>query len=180
MMRIGHFVTGPFQSHATQLSETDYARVLDTVVVKCVDCVVVHKGSVLLGKRAVEPWPSWWVIGGRKRPGETDEQTAARNLQRELHLTIADLARFRWLCHYDLVWARRAQPPQDHGCHMTSDFYLFPLTDEELPQLHPNEEYEEVQWYTPGAILRALEGTFHPAVVGAMQCLSAGPIQVDL
>ena len=52
--------------------------------------LIMQDGKILLGRRAHfrATYPSCWdVIGGRIEPGETAEQTLARELQEELAIT---------------------------------------------------------------------------------------------
>ena len=53
--RYRHFVTGKFESHAGFLPDEIYTKVLDSIVVTCVDVVVFYQWKMLLGKRAIEP-----------------------------------------------------------------------------------------------------------------------------
>jgi ADP-ribose pyrophosphatase YjhB (NUDIX family) len=158
-----HFVTGKFTSHATWLSEKKYAMVLDNVVITCVDIICLYRGKMLVGKRTQEPWPKEWIVGGRQKPGESFEQAGARNLKRELGLTI-DPRRLRYFSATSLVWDTRAQPPQHHGCHVTSITLVCRLSRQEVAAIRPNEEYSEVQWVEPRSIIRRKK-FFHPALV---------------
>lgn len=162
MIERRHFVTGNFRSHAVFLPEKEYATVLDNVVIACVDCVVINRnGEMLLGKRIIEPWPDWWIVGGRMRPGESFEEAAARNLKRELNLAV-DPARFKYLDTLSLVFARRAQPPQENGAHAISITMTLYISDEEKEMISPNEEYEKIQWLGPESIF--IDSRFHPAI----------------
>jgi ADP-ribose pyrophosphatase YjhB (NUDIX family) len=157
-----HFVTGDFQSHATWLSEEDYAKVLDNIVIACVDCILVNdKREMLLGKRNIEPAPTWWIVGGRMKPGESFKTAAARNVKRELNLSI-DPVRFHYFDTYSFVWARRAQPPKDNGCHTVSITMKLNIDEAEIRQIKPNEEYEKIQWIKPEKILA--NSSFHPGI----------------
>jgi len=157
-----HFVTGNFKSHATYLSDEDYAKVLDNVVIACVDCILVNKdGEMLLGKRTFEPQPDWWIVGGRMQPGESFELAATRILKRELSLAIAP-SRFHYLATYSFVWARRAESPQENGSHTISIIMVAQLKDAEIAKITPNKEHEKLQWIQPKKVLR--ETSFHPGL----------------
>ncbi|MDO8558744.1 MAG: NUDIX hydrolase [bacterium] len=156
-----HFVTGTFQSHASYVSSKKYGMIRDNIVRTCADCVIVNeRGEMLLGKRNIKPWPDWWIIGGGMKPGESFEAAVVRNLKREINLSI-DPTRFRHLNHYSFVWARRAEPPQENGCHDVSIMMVLFISDEEVRRIKFNSEYREIQWILPGAVITA---DFHPAV----------------
>lgn len=158
-----HFVTGSFVSHAGFLGETEYAAVLDSIVIACVDIILVNiTGEMLLGKRTTEPQPDYWIIGGRMKPGESLEEAAARNLKRELGIELGT-DRFTYLTTLSLVWARRAQEPKDNGSHTISVTMVANVSDGEIAGIRPNEEYSELLWIRP-ATVRYGTG-FHPALV---------------
>ncbi len=157
-----HFVTGDFKSHAKWVSKKEYGMIRDNVVRTCVDCILINKGKMLLGKRNIEPHPDWWIFGGKMKPGENFEQAAKRNLKRELNLDIK-LSRFHHFGTYSFVWSRRAELPQENGCHDVSITMILEISDEEVKKIKQNYEYEEVEWYDPEVV--AESGNFHPAVV---------------
>ncbi|MEK6883755.1 MAG: NUDIX domain-containing protein, partial [Nanoarchaeota archaeon] len=98
-----HFHEKGFIPHSEFLSEENYAMVLDNVVVTCVDiCVINTKGQILLGKRTWYPMPNWWIIGGRMKPGESFNESASRNIKRELGLNISP-DRFERLWEYSMA-----------------------------------------------------------------------------
>lgn len=68
------YVTGKHHTPGTFLSEATYAQALDALVICCADAAVLHDGRWLLAKRAWQPHPDRWVIGGRMRKGERIEQ----------------------------------------------------------------------------------------------------------
>ena len=88
--------------------------------------------------RNVEPQPDWWFVGGRARPGDTTHGAAARNLKRELGLTI-DPARFEVLAHYSFVWRFRQQAPQANGTADISTVHTLRLTAEEAETVKLDE-----------------------------------------
>jgi ADP-ribose pyrophosphatase YjhB (NUDIX family) len=140
----------------------EYSKALNSIVIACADCIILdQKGKMLLGRRAIEPWPDWWIIGGRMRPGESFEQAAVRNVKREVNLDISS-SRFQYFDTCSLVFARRMQPPEDHGVHAVSITMILEISNKEVEQIHPNEEYEKVGWFDP--YLVAAGGEFHPAL----------------
>lgn len=162
MRKIKHFATGDFQSHASQLPDEAYGAVIDNVVIATVDCIVVNpNGRMLLGKRQQEPWPDWFVIGGRMRPGETVEQAAQRTVEREIGLVGIDPARFVLLEVASHVWAKRQQLPQENGLHCISIAMVLILTAEEAAAVKQNEEYSELKWEQ---VEKVVVGKYHPIV----------------
>jgi len=161
MQRRQHFVTGDFRPRATHLDDTKYGRMLDNLVIACVDSLLLCQGKILLGQRVREPQADWWIIGGRMRPGESFEETAARKCREELRLNIAP-SRFHYLTTTSLVFAKRAQPPQHHGCHTISVTMWANITPRQAARIHPNDEYRAVRWQP----LRQVMGDrkLHPAL----------------
>lgn len=157
-----HFVTGSFASHASYLSDDLYSIVLDNIVVTCVDCVILHQGKMLLGKRTREPQPDWWVIGGRMLPGESFIDAAIRNSHRELSIELT-AARFDYLGAYSFVWEKRAQPPVENGCHMVSVVMVVRISEEEVGEIQTNDEYNELRWVYPKSVVQSK--LYHPALV---------------
>lgn len=156
-----HFITGKFRSRATHLDARAYGRALDNLVIACVDCILLHRGKMLLGQRTREPQADWWIIGGRMRPGESFPLTARRKCREELSLNIAP-NRFHYLTTTSLVFGKRAQPPQDHGCHTVSIVLHVNITAREAARLHPNDEYRAVRWQSLSQIIG--DRTLHPAL----------------
>lgn len=161
-MKEMHFVTGAFIARQTHLSEEDYAKVLDCVVIACVDCLLVHDAHMLLGKRTREPHPDWWLVGGRMLPGESFADAALRNLKRELALTVEDASRFEFLGVSSLVWGKRAQARQEHGCHTIAVTLTLKITARERALIQPNDEYAALQWLTPEHVRS--DPKYHPLI----------------
>lgn len=160
-MSYNHFITGAFKSRAERMSSEDYAKVLDNVAVATADIVLINShGEMLFGKRTREPWPDWWIIGGRIIPGESFEEAASRKLKEELGLNI-DGSRLAYLGTYSLVWGKRAQAPIENGSHTVSITMAVLITDSEIGQMKQNDEYSMLQWIPPQ---RAVDSDFHPAM----------------
>lgn len=113
---------------------------------------------ILLGRRAAnrQSWPDAWdVIGGHCEPGETPEQTLARELREELGVT-------------PTTWHRLAEieSPGDGPCEAFR-FLLFAVTAwEGNPENRDHLEHSEVAWFTAEEACR-LDGLAHagyPAV----------------
>jgi ADP-ribose pyrophosphatase YjhB (NUDIX family) len=142
-----HFIEEGFRSHIDRLGDREYSRVLNSIVITCVDVILLNtKGEMLLGKRSYHPAKTWWIAGGRMRPGESFEEAAVRNIKRELGLIIAP-ERFSYLGTYSFVWAIRRQPPVENGSHCVSITMTLKVTDEEAALIKPSEEYTETRWW---------------------------------
>lgn len=100
------------------LTDDEYGRVLDNIVVGCVDVAVTHKGTILLEKRVSKPIQGeWWIFGGRMQFGETFKETARRGVYRELGIDIQDTDRFNEIGIFNLRWPDRREPISENGCH---------------------------------------------------------------
>lgn len=155
------------------LDAEPYAEALSGLVVKCVDVLVYdpETSRVLIGTRQQEPQAGDWVIGGRMRAGESLEDSAIRNLQREIGLNI-DPKKLRQVGDYELIWDTKVQAPTTNeegrlvnGCHMSSKVELYPVTPEEKASMVYNDEYAAVEWVDPFKIINAPEGVYHPCLV---------------
>lgn len=135
------------------LSDEEYGRVLDTIVIATADAVLIRPdGRVLLGERAWDPAPVWWIIGGRMRPGEACAEAAYRNVARETGVRI-NPSRFTYLTTFHAVWAKRRQEPVDHGSATVSVTMTAHLRDSEAESVALNEEYRDMRWADPAELL---------------------------
>ncbi|HEU5231129.1 MAG TPA: NUDIX domain-containing protein, partial [Ktedonobacteraceae bacterium] len=155
------YVTGEQQKPGTFMSDSTYAEALDALVICCADAAILHQGLWLIAKRAWEPQPDWWVIGGRMRKGELIEQALRRNLRRELHLDIPEDRLRSIIGHYNLIWDTRAQEPTTNGCQVFSITTAVHLSDEEKDRIQLNEEYADAQWVDPLYVIEHAD-QFHP------------------
>jgi len=155
-----HYVTGNFQSHAIFLDEETYSKALDSLVIACVDIVLLNDSKIFLAKRKRHPQKDWWIVGGRMSPGESIEQTAQRNSKRELNLELAP-NRFKFLTVFSAVWDKRAHKPSENGSHTISIVETIEVTKDETELISINDEYEEFKWLYPKEII---EGDYHPAI----------------
>jgi ADP-ribose pyrophosphatase YjhB (NUDIX family) len=167
---VRQFRTGNFIPHGSHVSNEDYGQILDNVVVGYVNCFLVAQekrlAKMLLVKRVMEPWTDWWIPGGRINPGESFEETAIRNLKRQLSLAIDDRSRFRQLGTYAFIWARRAHPPIEHGCHIVSAVLVLEVNGEEVKAIRLNEEHCDLSWSRPEIIV--IQTGIH---LGLAQCI---------
>ena len=166
------YLTGHFPQRQTDyLSEEELALVLDGFVLAFVNCILVTQDKrlikMLLVKRTTEPWPDWWLPGGRMVPGESFEETAVRCLKRQLGLAIDDRSRFQYLGTYGFVWAKRAFPPTERGCHVVSTILVLKVNDREAKSVQRiNDEYSELAWTRPEVVV--IQAGLHQ---GLAQCI---------
>jgi len=67
------------------IPQEDYNKFLESMVLCCVDIVIVHEQKVLLVKRDTEPAKDqWWLPGGRLYKGEFLEDCARRKAIEEV------------------------------------------------------------------------------------------------
>lgn len=157
------YKTGVEQRKGRFLPEEVYGEALDSLVVACVDVILIFNNQILIAKRKWQPQPDWWIIGGRMRKGELYEEAAQRNIYRELNLVI-EPERLELFHFYNFIWDKRAQKPADNGCHTLSVVMLLRLTEAEAAALTLNEEYENAIWLTPIAITECPK-IYHPALL---------------
>ncbi|HBA89453.1 MAG TPA: NUDIX hydrolase [Geobacter sp.] len=72
------------------LSHEEYVRVMETMPVACIDCVVRNDhGEYLLVKRDNEPLKGeYWVPGGRLHKGERLEEAVRRKMRQEIGVDV--------------------------------------------------------------------------------------------
>ncbi len=67
----------------------DYRKIVDTMPILCMDCIVVHEGKYLLVKRKNKPLKGeYWLPGGRVFKNETLEQAAIRKMKEEIGVDV--------------------------------------------------------------------------------------------
>lgn len=169
MQRLRQFREEGFIPHVSRLSEETYGQVLDNIVVTCVDCVVACGDLMLLGRRRQEPYPDWWVSGGRMHPGERFEETAQRVLRRELGLTTPSTDRFHYISTISYVWRKREQPPAGHGCHMVGVNYALKISEQERCQITGVQDFTTLHWVHLRDVY--LNDDYHPAIRGFAEFL---------
>ena len=129
-----------------QLATEVYSTALDHLVIACVDAVLTHRQQVLLAKRNRYPHPSWWIIGGRMRAGESPQAAISRQVASETKLAFHP-DRFTFVGVYSTCFAFRHQPPQHHGSHTLNLTYQIELIASEKAQLQLHQdEHETWEW----------------------------------
>lgn len=129
------------------LSSEEHGRALQRFVPACADIVPIDRDRqiIYLARRISKPMTGSWWIGGSMKAGETKEEAAVRNFQRETGLRI-DPERLRLEAVFDYRWKDRQQEPQGMSCH-TGGCYTFTiqLTEDELATASQNLEPREYQ-----------------------------------
>ncbi len=117
----------------TTMSDQEYSKTLDTMVVVCADAVIVnkHKKTFFLAKRNVKPMQGWWIIGGRVLPGEQPHEAIVRKFKAEAGVSL-DENRFTFVGFIRHQWKDRKQSPTDHPVDDLSYTFFVELTDEEF------------------------------------------------
>lgn len=133
---------------STPFSDEEYGKILDHLVVACVDTVVTHKGKVLLVKRDQEPAKNaWWIFGGRVIKGESLQGAAQRGIHRELNVRIHDEERFTEIGVFNLLWPTRREPLSTNGCHHILIAHHLELTDGERAKIsHATKDPNRYCW----------------------------------
>lgn len=111
------------------LSEADYKKVMESMPVVCIDCLVQNDaGEFLLVKRKNEPLKDeFWVPGGRLMKHERLEDAVHRKMREELGIDVQIIKNLGFLEEF---FERTAQNV-DGGFHAISFLYLVkPLGDD--------------------------------------------------
>ena len=161
-----HFseTTAMLRKNNRRLTDDEYGSiVLPNVVVACVDVALGFGGKLLLGLRLNEPYKGGWAFpGGRIKPGESFGDTASRHVRANLSLKIKP-RRFRVVRTDSWVFSRRAQPPQDHGCHMTGTTVFARIHRREKKRIILSGDLGELRWMTFGQISKEFIHQAHRA-----------------
>ena len=100
----------------------EYRRVLSTMPIVCVDCVVINgKGQYLLVRRDNEPLKGeYWVPGGRLHKGERLVDAVQRKMRQEIGVGVEII---RNLGFFEEFFDKTAENA-DGGVHTISMVYL--------------------------------------------------------
>jgi colanic acid biosynthesis protein WcaH len=104
------------------LSEADYRKVMETMPVVCVDCLVQNEaGEFLLVRRGNEPLKGeFWVPGGRLLKNERLEDAVHRKMREELGIEVEIISN---LGFFEEFFDKTAQNV-DGGFHAVSFLFL--------------------------------------------------------
>jgi len=79
------------KNRSVYLTDEDYKFVFSRVPRLCLDFVIIKDNSVLLSKRAIDPYSGYWHLpGGMVRLGESIEEASERIIKSELGVDILD------------------------------------------------------------------------------------------
>lgn len=137
-----------------KLSTEEYGKVLDNIVVACVDVAIIYNNQILLEKRLREPAKNLlWIFGGRMIAGEDYSQTAKRVIQNEIKLRINE-DRFFKIGDFNLKWPTRHEEPAENGCHHLLIAHGVNIKHEEFCSINFLIENENINWawYKPSEI----------------------------
>ena len=112
------------------LSHDEYRRIMETMPVVCVDCVVRNeKGEFLLIKRDNEPLKGeYWVPGGRLHRNERLEEAVHRKMREELGIRVEIVEN---LGFFEEFFDKTAQDAEG-GFHAVSFLYLVRPLEESI------------------------------------------------
>lgn len=135
------------------LTDLEFSRALDHLVIACVDVILIHQAKVLLAKRNQYPRRDWWMIGGRMQTGESPLQAVIRKIDQETNLGRVASDRLQFMNVYSTCFTKRKQQPQDHGLHSLNLIYRLELTPNEFNSLQLTPlEYEAWEWVASSEI----------------------------
>ncbi|MFA4845813.1 MAG: NUDIX domain-containing protein [Patescibacteria group bacterium] len=178
-MKVQRIETGPLtlyvegeireEMRGGHMGDAVFAAAVDHMIIACVDVAIVNRArrTLLLCRRRVRPMRGLWVIGGRRRKGETPITAMCRSFQRETGLELPE-ERFVFVMITEYLWQDRQQKPVDHGSHNLAHQFVIELTDTELASaaehLDPVEfdRFHGIQEFTRG---RLVEERVHPAIL---------------
>lgn len=140
-----------------KLTNEEYSKVLDNIVITCVDVIVMYIDEVLLIKRKIDPRKDhWWYIGGRMLPGESPIETANRKLRDEAGI-ISDSSKFIYLNTYSTHFNYREQEPKENGSHTVNITYIYNTYKSSGKNISLSKfEFQEFKWIPLDEISRFL------------------------
>lgn len=127
------------------MEEEVFSAAVDHMIIACTDVVVINRErrTLFLCRRAVRPMKGLWVIGGRRRKGETPLEGIRRCFKRETGLDLPE-GRFDFVLVTEHLWQDREQEPRDHGLHYLGHQFSIELTQEEFA--HARDHLDSVEF----------------------------------
>lgn len=145
-----------------------YAAAIASFVIVCTDAMIIDRArhTAWLASRKILPMKGFWIIGGRRLPGESIQTSIRRCFARETSLKITS-DRFEYIRQNEYLWSKRQQVPQNVGSHNIADTFAIELTPDERDAASrslTSSEYEAVglQEFDRQAMLDA---KVHPALI---------------
>ena len=151
------------------MSDDAYKEALDSMVVVCVDAVLIdeEKQIFYLPRRKQKPMDSWWVIGGRLPAGVFPEVGMQKKFKAETGLQI-EKDRFNFVCMNRYLFKDRQQEPQNHGADSLSYTYYLVPTQQELEAISSSleeNEYDTEQKLKSFSRQELVEEKVHPMLI---------------
>ncbi len=152
-------------------SDEDYSAILDNLVVVCVDTLLYDsRGRIYLGMRKRLPLLDWWIFGGRMQAKETNIEAAQRGLEREVAYLPKNAPEL--IGYFDLKWDRRAEVPQEHGCHVLLAAMKCKLEDDEVDLVQAQgEDHSEGRWFSQNELMQTELNPYLTAIIRQSQIL---------
>jgi ADP-ribose pyrophosphatase YjhB (NUDIX family) len=169
MYEVGDYIEDGYRGHQIFVPTDIYSKVLDAIVVACVDVMLVYEDRAIIAKRAQFPHADWWLLGGRMYTGEHLTQAASRLMRREAKLQLPE-SRFNFLTTFAGAWKKRTHDPVNNGTHTLSVVFRAAISKEELDGIELNEEYSAWKLMTPDDLIG---NNYHPAIIQCARALKA-------
>lgn len=170
-------VTAMLAKNSAHLSDEEYGRVLSSVVVACVDVMLICDGKVLLGVRLNEPYKGELAYpGGRMKPGESFADTASRHVSKNTGLRIIP-RRFLYVRTDSWAWSKHSQAPEDAGCHMTGTTMAALISWREAQRIRIADDLGEHEWFSLREVIR--NPRIHPAHRAAAEDIITGRVKLQ-
>lgn len=169
-------VTAMLQKNSVFLTEEEYNRVLSSIVVACVDAMLLFGSRVLLGLRLNEPYKGGLAYpGGRMKPGESFADTATRHVAKNLGINVKP-RRFSYVRTDSWAWSKRGQPPENAGCHMTGTTMAARVSSQEVQRIQIADDLGELHWMALGKV--SANQKIHPAHRAAAEDLISKRVEL--
>lgn len=155
-----------------RLDDGPYGELQDQIVIACVDVAAAFEGRLFVGLRPNEPFKGGiGFFGGKIKNGESTRDTVQRHLRTSLQIDLEPNQRIRVVRTDPQLWSRRAQPPEDHGCHMMGMNVFIVLTKAQFEAANPRGDITKWWWLTPEEII-AHEGMQYSHVLTMQDILA--------
>jgi len=133
-----------------------YKKIVGVLPISCVDSVIVHGNSFLLGKRANKPAKGqWFIIGGRVWKGESLENAVKRHVKTETGAANVKIKKF--LTTVATIFKDSAQGPSSHT--INSVF----LVEAKSKKFVATKENKELKWFS------SIDKNWHPYVKNVLK-----------
>jgi len=128
--------TADFRAGAIWALSNQFPKSIRTVDIAVID---THKNMILLGKKPMRT--KYCIVGGFVMPGDTDEQTAVRELEEETHLRCGEDALHIEKSFFIDDWRYKSEVDK-----ITTRLYVVDI-DNCAGRIQPDDDIEEVAWF---------------------------------